>query len=79
MVSCRCLADLEPGERAVVTGLYASGQMRRRLQDMGLVDGTIIECVGKSPFGDPCAYQVRRTVIALRSEDSAQIGVEVVL
>ena len=43
--------------------------MRRRLQDIGLIEGTVVECVGKSPLGDPCAYVIRGAVIALRSED----------
>lgn len=74
----RCMAELLTGERAVVAGLNVSSTMRRRLQDMGLIDGTIVECVGKSPFGDPCAYLVRGTVIALRSEDAGRIRVKAV-
>lgn len=74
----RCMAELLSGEKAVVTGLNVSSTMRRRLQDMGLIDGTIVECVGKSPFGDPCAYLVRGTVIALRSEDAGRIRVKAV-
>ena len=44
--------------------------MRRRLQDIGLISGTRVECVGVSPLGDPAAYLIRGAVIALRREDS---------
>lgn len=47
--------------------------MRRRLQDLGIVEGTTIECLQKSPSGDPVAYKIRGTIIALRSEDANKI------
>lgn len=47
--------------------------MRRRFQDLGIISGTVIECIGSSPLGDPAAYLIRRTVIALRREDAEQI------
>lgn len=47
--------------------------MRRRLQDIGLIEGTKVKCLQKSPAGDPVAYLIRGAVIALRSEDSSNI------
>lgn len=47
--------------------------MRRRLLDMGLVPETKVECVGKSPLGDPKAYLVRGAVVAIRSSDTKDI------
>ncbi|WP_275891437.1 FeoA family protein [Ruminococcus sp. OA3] len=73
------LSQLKPGEKAVVVRLMTSGNMRRRLQDIGLIDGTAVECVGKSPMGDPTAYLIRRAVIALRDEDSRQVRVRMVV
>ncbi len=67
------LDALRKGEHAQVLQLRASGAMRRRLLDLGIVEGTRIECVGRSPFGDPSAYLVRGAVIALRSCDGARI------
>lgn len=49
--------------------------MRRRLLDVGLVEDTKVECVGRSPGGDPSAYLIRGAVIAIRSEDSRGIMV----
>ena len=70
------LTFLSPGCKATVRGLSAEDSMRRRLQDIGLIEGTLIECVGKSPLGDPAAYLIRGTVIALRSADAAQVEIE---
>lgn len=38
--------------------------------DFGMITGTSIEAVQKSPAGDPVAYFVRGTLIAIRSEDA---------
>lgn len=67
------LNDMKPGETAAVLQLRTTGAMRRRLQDLGLVPGTRIECVGQSPSGDPKAYLIRGAAIALRSEDARNI------
>lgn len=70
------LAGLRPGQTAVVSGLMAQGPMRRRLQDIGLIRGTCVECLSKSPLGDPAAYLIRGAVIALRKNDAAQVGAD---
>lgn len=61
------------GERAVVETLRAHGSMRRRLLDIGLVQGTNVECVGRSPLGDPAAYLIRGAVIAIREADCRDV------
>ena len=68
-----CLNDIRPGERAVVTGLNSTGAMRRRLLDIGLTKSTEVECLGRSPCGDPSAYLIRGAVIAIRSEDGRDV------
>ena len=75
------LSKIQEGESAVVRELTSTGSMRRRLLDIGLVEGTNIECLQKSPAGDPVAYlrssarpaAARGAVIALRAEDSAAV------
>lgn len=67
------LCDLAPGQRGVVGELETVGPMRRRLLDIGLVQGAPVECLGRSPVGDPAAYLIRGAVIAIRREDSAGV------
>ena len=69
------LDELTKGNWAVVRSLRTTGTMRRRLQELGLVEGTKVECLQKSPFGDPAAYYIRGAVIAIRSEDAQGIVV----
>lgn len=64
------------GKIVHVKELLTSGSMRRRLQDIGLIEGTKVECLQKSPSGDPTAYLIRGAVIALRSETSCEIVIE---
>lgn len=67
------LNSINPGEYAKVGQILSRGSMRRRLLDIGLTPGTRVECVGKSPAGDPKAFLIRGAVIAIRSEDCAEI------
>lgn len=67
------LNRVRPGEKARVQALQTAGAMRRRLLDIGLVEGTEVECVGRSPGGDPAAYLIRGAVIAIRDADAAGI------
>lgn len=69
------LNELNPGQTAVVEELKTRGSIRRRLLDIGLVRDTMVECVGRSPAGDPTAFLIRGAVIAIRSEDLKDIVV----
>lgn len=70
------LCDMKTGTYATVKRLDTVGELRRRLMDIGLVEGTPVECVRKSPAGDPMAYLIRGAVIALRKEDAATVLME---
>ena len=67
------LYELPLNTVGIINNLNCSGTIRRRLLDLGLVKGTKITPVFKSPSGDPTAYEIRKTLIALRKEDSKLI------
>ncbi len=69
------LSDLAVGSAGRVNSVELAGLLRRRILDLGIIPGTVIECIRKSPTGDPTAYFVRGTIIALRSDDASQIKV----
>lgn len=69
------LDKLSEGQKARVEELRLNGSIRRRMQDIGLIEGTPVECLQKSPSGDPAAYLIRGAVIALRREDSGRVMV----
>lgn len=71
------LDKLKAGANCVVCSLLAQNSGRRQLLDLGIIPGTKIEVLGKSPSGDPMSYFIRGTVIALRDSDSSKIIVKV--
>ncbi len=70
------LSRLSDGEKAKIIHLENEPVMKRRLFDLGFVPETTVECLKTAPFGDPKAYLVKNTVIALRSEDSEKVKVK---
>ena len=70
------LSALPLGESAYVTHISARPAMERRLTDLGLVPGTRVTCLARSPAGDPCAYLIRGALIALRRVDADGIQLE---
>lgn len=60
-----------------IHSLHCVGSIRRRILDLGMINGTKIKPILKSPSGDPTAYEVRGTIIALRKEDSDNIEVDI--
>lgn len=75
---CTTMDCLEIGQKAFVRALGSESSLRERLQDLGLVEGTKIRCVLKSPAGDPAAYEIRGAVIALRRGDASAVQLELV-
>lgn len=69
------LKDLNVGESCVIKKNLTSGSMQRRFIDIGLIENTVVKCVGKSPAGDPKAYLIRGAVIAIRNDDCNKIYV----
>lgn len=71
------LSDLVPGERAEIASISRAcrGLERRRLMDLGVVPGTPIEALMTSPTGDPTAYRIRGTTIAIRRRQAESIRV----
>ncbi|MBS4211056.1 MULTISPECIES: FeoA family protein [Neobacillus] len=72
------LVNGEKGNIIKITSINLDGVMRRRLLDLGFVAGALVEVVRKSPLGDPIAFRVSQTTIALRKEESAKIEGELV-
>lgn len=72
------LCDMEVGNKAIIKKMTTNNSIKRRLQDLGLIEGTVVECVLKSPFKDPKAYLIRGALIAIRKEDCSNIEVEII-
>jgi len=71
------LDTLQLGQAGLVTEIspLSRGVERRRLLDLGIIPGTEIGVEMVSPGGDPTAYRIRGTVIALRNSQARLIRV----
>lgn len=76
MKNPRTLNQLEIGAQAKIKALHTEGAMKRRFLDIGLIQNSNVKCVLESPLGDPKAYEIRGTLIAIREEDAATIELE---
>ena len=70
------LDQLPLGSKGRVTALGLEGAERRRLMDLGVSIGAEVEAVRRSPLGDPVAYQVRGSTVAIRKEQAQKVEVE---
>jgi DtxR family Mn-dependent transcriptional regulator len=72
------LADLSTGQSASVIGLdeACQGYSRRRLMDLGFTSGATIRAALSTFAGDPRAYEIRGTLVALRREQASQVLVQ---
>lgn len=71
----RTLADLKPGDSAVVATVGGADALHRRLLDMGLTPGVKVLLQKKAPMGDPLEIHLRGYALTLRLEDARNIGV----
>lgn len=71
------LSALRDHQEAEIIGLdeACQGFSRRRFLDLGMTPGTRIAPVLQNAIGDPRAYRVRGTLIALRKEQAGMIWV----
>ena len=69
------LDQLGAGQSATVTGIRSANAERRRMLDLGIVPGAKIENLMSSPLGDPVAYHIRSSIVALRREQAELIEV----
>ena len=69
------LNNLTPGQRGRVCTVDEKTQIGKRLIQLGLVPGTEIQCELTGPGGDPAAYRVRGTLLALRNGDARCVTV----
>ena len=74
IIRMREMADNQAG---MIKKVSATGEMGRRLREMGLVPDTPIQIQGRAPLKDPVAIKVRDFVLTLRNREADHILVEV--
>lgn len=71
------LSEAAVGQSIRIGRLEMDGTLRRRLLDLGFVPGATVHVLQRSPLGDPVAFRVSNTTIALRREESSRIFGEI--
>jgi ferrous iron transport protein B len=74
VIKMRAMQDNQAG---VIRKISASGEMGRRIREMGLVPDTPIRIQGRAPLRDPVAIKIRDYTLTLRNNEASHIMVEV--
>ena len=72
------LENTKVGQKVRVKKVISNSSIKRRLLDIGLTPGTIIERVLENFSGTLVAYMIRGALIAIRNEDASEIIVEAI-
>jgi Fe2+ transport system protein FeoA len=70
------LSELQRGERARVVGVACGGHERRRLTELGVRAGAVVQVVRRAPLGGALAVRVGGGLLALRPRNAASVMVE---
>jgi Fe2+ transport system protein FeoA len=69
--------ELKPGQKAKILEIKGRGSTNKRIVDMGVEPGTMIEVEGVAPLGDPVDVKVKGYHLSLRKDEATGITVEV--
>lgn len=69
------LRKLAIGEKGRIVNVNVSGEMGRRIRDMGLIPGARVSVVGRAPLRDPVALRVSGVTITLRNNEADYISI----
>lgn len=72
----RQLHRMRRGEKGRVCCIKGHGPVRRRIMDMGITKGTLVEVKRSAPFGDPIELCVRGYKLSLRKNEAEKIIIE---
>lgn len=71
------LRSMNKDQKGKIVAVSASGQLGRRIRDMGIVPGTEFRVVGRAPLKDPVALRMKGFTLTLRNNEADFITVEI--
>lgn len=71
------LREMDVKQTGTIASVKASGELGRRLRDMGLVPGKEIRIQGRAPLYDPVSLRIMGFTLTLRNNEADYITVEV--
>ena len=69
------LATAPISKRLRITGVRGTDQRSYRLMELGFIDGTEAEVIGRAPLGDPLHVRVGDFSLSLRVSEAALIDI----
>ncbi len=70
------LREVKVGDTVKIVRISGSGQVKRRVMDMGLTKGTEVSIRKIAPLGDPIELTVRGYELSIRKDEASAIEVE---
>jgi len=71
------LRRMKINQSGIISTIKATGELGRRIRDMGLVPGASVRIQGRAPLYDPVALRVMGCTLTLRNSEADFIEVEV--
>jgi len=71
------MRQMSDNQKGVVRKITTTGEMGRRIREMGIVPDTPIQIQGRAPLKDPVAVKVRDYILTLRNSEADHILVQV--
>lgn len=70
------LRQMKVNETGTITSISATGELGRRIRDMGLIKNANVSVVGKAPLRDPVALRLNDFTLTLRNKEADYINVQ---
>ncbi|HEN20844.1 MAG: ferrous iron transport protein A [Deltaproteobacteria bacterium] len=71
------MRQMSDNQKGIIKKISATGEMGRRIREMGLVTDNEIQIQGRAPLKDPVAVKIKDYVLTLRNDEASHIMVEV--
>jgi len=71
------LRQMKKGQSGAIHQVKATGELGRRIREMGLIPGSRVTICGRAPLRDPVALRVLNTTLTLRNNEAEYIQVEI--
>ena len=71
------MRQMKVNQTGTISSIRVSGELGRRIRDMGLTPGTEVKVQGRAPLADPVALRARGFTLSLRNSEADYIDVSI--
>ncbi|MBC2703422.1 FeoA family protein [Desulfobacula sp.] len=71
------LRQMQVDQTGTIISVKGTGELGRRIRDMGLIPGKKIKVQGRAPLHDPVSLRIMGFTLTLRNNEADHIEVEV--